>query len=482
MGFEQQLHFEAGSIRLDDGSLFSPLKEASDRWLVTEPAPYQVLGDTAHVLYQVPQRGYILVEYIDCREVHGPSGNIIVSDHAPRGRLINNRMAADFILHFQLELPEELHEIATQPPERPAPRPLETWADSDLVVQQCVTQSHEVDPIAQAEEIRGFAVLYVQSQQDPRNSYDREDERTRRFLEATLFRSYAVDLNHWIEQHQGIPPKWIDFLDLDWPEHSELIRDALMQLRSLLRIPFSVFAAGRSSINAALYPSMEERELATELLRKTLPEVEMATEKLIQALAKYKQALVESEQVVSEESENVFQINEKNEWTVRFEGVSANIPALLGMSYIHELLSRRDHLYEVMELEAVVKCRTQIEQGTTGENLDQQSRDEIQAEYDLLTEQLADAEHSGNSEDAATIQLKIQALADRLSEATGLGGRIREDGNMKERARQRVSKAITDSIKEIKKQHSALAAHLKKTIRRGLTLIYEPNESIDWET
>lgn len=78
---------------------------------------------------------------------------------------------------------------------------------------------------------------------------------------------------------------------------------------------------------------------------------------------------------------------------------------------------------------------------------------------------------------------EIEALADHLASAVGLGGRDRLQGRSSERARAAVTKALRAAIGRIGRADAELADVLNRSVKTGVFCAYEPIGalSIGWD-
>lgn len=118
-----------------------------------------------------------------------------------------------------------------------------------------------------------------------------------------------------------------------------------------------------------------------------------------------------------------------------------------------------------------------------GEILDPQAKASYQRRLNELRQKLDDAKEFGNAERAAEIHEEIDALAQELRRAIGIGGRHRRFGSASERARLNVTRAIKTAIERIDENDSELGALLSKTIRTGIFCSYtpDPSQPFSWE-
>ncbi|WP_299280225.1 hypothetical protein, partial [uncultured Georgenia sp.] len=92
-----------------------------------------------------------------------------------------------------------------------------------------------------------------------------------------------------------------------------------------------------------------------------------------------------------------------------------------------------------------------------------------------LRAEVADAEELGHVDRAARAQEEIDALAQELARAVGLGGRDRTTGTAAERARVNVSRAIRAAIARIAEGAPSLGHHLSTSVRTGVYCVYTPD-------
>ena len=78
------------------------------------------------------------------------------------------------------------------------------------------------------------------------------------------------------------------------------------------------------------------------------------------------------------------------------------------------------------------------------------------------------------------IAAERDALVGALTEAYGLGGRVRRSGSAAERARTAVTARIRDAIRRIGDAHPELGRHLARSVRTGTFCVYEPDQPVRW--
>jgi hypothetical protein len=70
-------------------------------------------------------------------------------------------------------------------------------------------------------------------------------------------------------------------------------------------------------------------------------------------------------------------------------------------------------------------------------------------------------------------QAELEALAEELASATGLGGRERKAGGSAERARVNIQRRISDALAKIEEACPPLGKRLARAIRTGSYCLYE---------
>src|SRR5205823_6447229 len=102
-----------------------------------------------------------------------------------------------------------------------------------------------------------------------------------------------------------------------------------------------------------------------------------------------------------------------------------------------------------------------------GPILDAQAKAEYKHRLDDLRRDLEEAERFSDPVRAEQARIEMDALAEQLASAIGLGGRDRKTGSEAERARSAVTKQIKSSIKRIGEAIPSLGTHLATRIKTG---------------
>ncbi len=107
--------------------------------------------------------------------------------------------------------------------------------------------------------------------------------------------------------------------------------------------------------------------------------------------------------------------------------------------------------------------------------LDAQAKAEYKRRLHELRHELEEAEQSNVPDRAAKAHEEMDAIAQHLSNAIGLGGRDRKTSSDSERARCAVTKRINQAIEKIAAAIPVLGHHLKARIKTGYFCSYNPH-------
>jgi len=110
-----------------------------------------------------------------------------------------------------------------------------------------------------------------------------------------------------------------------------------------------------------------------------------------------------------------------------------------------------------------------------GPILDAQAKDQYKRRFDELRNDLEEAERFNDTSRAERDREEVDALAEQLAAAVGLGGRDRRIGSEAERARSAVTKRIKSSIKRIGQAIPSLGGHLVTRVKTGYFCSYSPH-------
>ena len=184
-------------------------------------------------------------------------------------------------------------------------------------------------------------------------------------------------------------------------------------------------------------------------------------------------------------------------WTIRYHGRSAFLKSNKGLECLACLLRSPGREFHVSEL---VAChsedmkssprRAAIPRILFAEDggqlvmsnvhdgisiLDSQAKAECKSRLDDLRDQEDEAERFNDPDRAARARAEIDAIANYLATAAGLGGRDRRTSSEAERARCAVTKRIKQAIQRISAAIPELGQHLTARIKTGYFCSYNPH-------
>lgn len=140
-----------------------------------------------------------------------------------------------------------------------------------------------------------------------------------------------------------------------------------------------------------------------------------------------------------------------------------------GLDYLERLLASPGRSLHVLELAGIEHFT-----GDAGAVLDPRAKLEYRRRLDDLGEALAEAERFGDAERARSAQQEIDALAEQLAQAVGLGGRDRRAASDVERARVNVQRRLKDAIARIAAADPALGRYLTASVQTGTYCVFRP--------
>ena len=181
-------------------------------------------------------------------------------------------------------------------------------------------------------------------------------------------------------------------------------------------------------------------------------------------------------------------------WIIRYHARTALLKSTRGLSYLAVLLHDpgrefhvRDLLSRTMDAStpaaAVLDGRARREPHAGIPMLDTQAKAEYQRRLNALHQELNDAERFKDPQRKAEAQSEVQAIADYLASAVGLGGRDRKTSSDAERARSAVTKCVKNAIQKIADAIPSLGYHLAARIKTGYFCSYNPHpdRTVTWK-
>ena len=110
-------------------------------------------------------------------------------------------------------------------------------------------------------------------------------------------------------------------------------------------------------------------------------------------------------------------------------------------------------------------------------------RAQLKSRLNDLRQELNEAERFNDFQRKTQAQNELQAIAEYLTSAVGVGGRDRKTLSDAERARSAVTKCIKKAIQKIGDANPSLGSHLAARIRTGYFCSYNPHSDrpVVWE-
>ena len=112
---------------------------------------------------------------------------------------------------------------------------------------------------------------------------------------------------------------------------------------------------------------------------------------------------------------------------------------------------------------------------------DADTRDAIEDALEDIREKIGAATGRGDIDAVTELRDQETKVVQFRSEVVDKRGRSRSSGSTRGNARTAVSNRIATAIHAIQLHDTAMATHLDNSIRRGLTVVYEPEKRLPWE-
>ncbi len=166
-------------------------------------------------------------------------------------------------------------------------------------------------------------------------------------------------------------------------------------------------------------------------------------------------------------------------WMLRYGGREVRLRDSKGLRDLHALLTRPGTAVAALDLAGEAPARVPAAPDT-GEVIDAQARSAYRQRLRELEEAAAEADAAADIGRSARIAAERDALVEALTQAYGLGGRVRRPGSAAERARTAVTARIKDAIRRIGAAHPELGRHLARSVRTGTFCVYDPDQPARW--
>jgi tetratricopeptide (TPR) repeat protein len=136
------------------------------------------------------------------------------------------------------------------------------------------------------------------------------------------------------------------------------------------------------------------------------------------------------------------------------------------LQYLVEQPGRQVHVLELVGLEQ--------QASDAGPLLDARAKAEYRRRLDDLREELSEAERFADHARQRRIEQEIDALAEQLAGAVGLGGRDRRAASNVERTRINVQRRLKDVVDRVTAANPTLGRYLAAAVKTGTYCAYEP--------
>jgi tetratricopeptide (TPR) repeat protein len=162
-------------------------------------------------------------------------------------------------------------------------------------------------------------------------------------------------------------------------------------------------------------------------------------------------------------------------WTLHSGQSARELPDLVGLDYLAQLLENSGHDLTAMDLAGAT--------AVTGRQdlLDSSAVDAYRQRVRELAGDIDDAEADADLVTAERLRLERDALSDELAKTFGLGGRMRGFSSTPEQARTAVRKAIKRAIDAIAAADPVLGDNLRSSISTGTVCRFTPTGSRPWQ-
>jgi hypothetical protein len=187
--------------------------------------------------------------------------------------------------------------------------------------------------------------------------------------------------------------------------------------------------------------------------------------------------------ILSTREESLF-LRQNDYWIIRYHGHTAFLKSTRGLDCLCYLLRHPARDVHVSELLATpIDLPASAFFHDAGPILDSRAKAEYKRRIDELQNDLKEAERFNDSYRAAKTRSDMDAIAEQLAAAVGLGGRNRRSLSQAERARSAVTKCIKKAIQRIDEAIPSLGYHLASRIKTGYFCSYNPHPDrpVSWK-
>jgi 7-cyano-7-deazaguanine synthase in queuosine biosynthesis len=191
-------------------------------------------------------------------------------------------------------------------------------------------------------------------------------------------------------------------------------------------------------------------------------------------------------------------------WRVTFQGTTVHLRDMVGLRYLVPLLRQPCRELPVQTLAALAhgtipagdvanlddmtreereaEGLPAYEPDDLGAMLDPQARQEYKQELQRLHAQLQDERIAGDPEAFAKLKDEAAFIEKALRAARRLGGEFRRLDDPVEKPRRAAGAALRRVLDALRREHPALAEHLRVALTMGATCVYRPEPPVTWLT
>ena len=264
---KQQFSFESSAVRLIDGSVFQPLKEAQRCYIVETECGYRMSGSTWQALYECKNGRFVLLQFSTPMTAYRLRQPVVREASNVIGHEVEPIQATQYLVDGQFPIPEllqpQLQELGK--PKRERDRlPISHWNDPKAMISEqkgAATQN----VLELLRRIHRSAIDAVQEIEDwSKTDVEWRCTNLTVHLAWRLRDRYLVEHGTWWGTPNSIPPKAVNILGLRWPAGLHEVGQRAIKVLSSQVTEAAMVLNGHES--GGLHPTREERKEAQDLL------------------------------------------------------------------------------------------------------------------------------------------------------------------------------------------------------------------------
>ncbi len=164
-------------------------------------------------------------------------------------------------------------------------------------------------------------------------------------------------------------------------------------------------------------------------------------------------------------------VGEGEYWTITGCGELCRIKDSRGIQMLARLVGDPGRELHVLDLAGA----DVVDAGDAGTVIDRAAREQYMTRVRDLQQELAEASAWNDTARREKLEAELDAIAEQLSSAYGLGGREKRSGGATERARTNVRRRLADAMQRIEEAAPALGRHFARTVKTGVACCYDPD-------